>query len=98
MQRVCKPTGSLLLLEHGKTKYSAVNWFLDWRASSHYEKTNGCQWNKDLLAIFKEAGLVIRNIDNQHYGTTFIVIAHPEVNTEAPLLAGGLPAPAILRA
>lgn len=93
MQRVCKPTGQLLLLEHGKSAHWWVNSFLDYKMSDHFEATQGCQWNKDLKAIFNEAGLVIRHLETQHYGTTHIVVAHPKPpEVDLPLTAGGQPA------
>lgn len=36
--RVCRPGGSVLLLEHGKSIYPMVSWYLDWRAPLHAKR------------------------------------------------------------
>jgi methyltransferase OMS1 len=82
MQRVVKPTGMILLLEHGRSPYPPVNWILDYFADRHTAHTHGCLWNLPLRDYFKEARLVVREMEQHHYGTTYYVVAHPEVLDE----------------
>uniref|UniRef100_A0A7S1Q1I5 Methyltransferase type 11 domain-containing protein n=1 Tax=Neobodo designis TaxID=312471 RepID=A0A7S1Q1I5_NEODS len=82
MQRVVKPTGTILLLEHGRSPYPPINWVLDYFADRHTMHTHGCLWNLPLREYFKEARLVVRELEQFHYGTTYYCIAHPEVLDE----------------
>jgi methyltransferase OMS1 len=78
MQRVVKPTGVILLLEHGRSPYPPVNWFLDYFAQRHTVNTHGCQWNLPIRDYLKESRMEIKEIKNYHYGTTYYVVAFPE--------------------
>jgi len=77
MQRVCKPTGTIILLEHGRSLWPGVSWALDWMSANHTAKTAGCQWNLAMEEIFQEAGLVIKEYRTAHFGTTKYVVAYP---------------------
>lgn len=85
MQRVVKPTGSILLLEHGRTPYPPVNWVLDYFSDRHTAHTHGCKWNQPLAEYFKEARLIVREMEQHHYGTTYWVVAHPEILDDAAM-------------
>lgn len=77
LQRVCKPNGKILLLEHGTSKtWQGLANFLDKNAERH-AKNWGCVWNRDLDAILDEAGLQIDQKDTWHFGTTYYVVARP---------------------
>lgn len=78
MQRVVKPTGMILLLEHGQSTYPWVNWFLDYFEQRHNVNTHGCKWNMPMREYIREARLEIRELRNLHYGTTYFVVAYPE--------------------
>lgn len=78
MQRIVKPTGMILLLEHGRSPYPFVNWILDFFSDKHTVNTHGCRWNLPMKEYFKEARLEVRELRNLHYGTTYFVVAHPE--------------------
>lgn len=79
MQRVCKPTGTILLLEHGRSSYPPVNWFLDYFADRHNVNAHGCAWNRPILDFIKEARLVVKERESLHYGTTHYVVTYPEI-------------------
>ena len=55
------PGGKLLLLEHGRSPYTFVNWVMDRSARPHAEK-HGCWYNRDIGAILREcegAGILV---------------------------------------
>ncbi|CAJ1012075.1 putative Methyltransferase domain/ubiE/COQ5 methyltransferase family [Leishmania naiffi] len=79
MQRVVKPSGMILLLEHGASPYPPVNWFLDYFAQQHKVNTHGCKWNSPIRQYLQESRLEVKEIRNMHYGTTYYVVAYPEV-------------------
>jgi ubiquinone/menaquinone biosynthesis C-methylase UbiE len=58
MARVARPSGRILLVEHGRSRIGAVARFQDGRADGHYRPA-GCRWNTDVMALFDEAGLVV---------------------------------------
>jgi methyltransferase OMS1 len=77
ISRVCKPSGRILLLEHGRTK----KW--DW-LSAHLDRTApthaanwGCVWNRDLDDILERSGLRVESIHTWHFGTTYYVVCRP---------------------
>jgi len=77
MQRVCKPDGKILLLEHGRSKsYEGLTKYLDHHAERH-AKNWGCVWNRDIDQIVKEAGLKLERKDTWHFGTTYYVVCRP---------------------
>ncbi|CUG84152.1 methyltransferase family 23, putative [Bodo saltans] len=78
MQRVLKPTGMIVLLEHGQSPYPWVNWFLDYFEKRHNVNTHGCKWNMPVREYLREARLEVRELRNLHYGTTYYVVAYPE--------------------
>ncbi|KEG13288.1 hypothetical protein DQ04_01101090 [Trypanosoma grayi] len=78
MQRVVKPSGLILLLEHGSSPYPPVNWFLDYFENRHKVNTHGCKWNTPIRDYLKESRLEIKELRNMHYGTTYYVVAYPE--------------------
>lgn len=52
--RIRPETGRILLLEHGRGTWGAVNWWLDRHAARHFGKY-GCWWNRDLERAVREA-------------------------------------------
>jgi methyltransferase OMS1 len=74
MARVVKPSGQLLLLEHGKGKYQFLNDALD-KTSADHAKRWGCWWNRQVESIVTEAGLKVDYIKRWHLGTTYYILA-----------------------
>lgn len=77
--RVCRPTGRILLLEHGKSTVGFLGRWQDRRAERHAQ-TAGCYWNREPLEIVHRAGLkVIRNA--RHFlGVFHLIEAAPIAN------------------
>lgn len=65
-------SGRILLLEHGRSHYSWVNWVLDRTASQHAIK-HGCWWNRDIGKIVEESGMVVTKVERKHLGTTWVL-------------------------
>ena len=76
MQRVCRPFGRILLLEHGRGYYSWLNDILDKLAPGHAAKW-GCWWNRDIRRMISEAGLRVVSEDRHHFGTTYVFVCNP---------------------
>mmetsp|Transcript_24776 Transcript_24776/g.53441 ORF Transcript_24776/g.53441 Transcript_24776/m.53441 type:complete len:267 (+) Transcript_24776:55-855(+) len=77
LQRVCKPDGKILLLEHGRSKsYIGLSGYLDKHAERH-AKNWGCVWNRDIDKIVESSGLKTDTLDNWHFGTTYYIVCRP---------------------
>jgi len=77
IQRICKPNGKILLLEHGRSQtWTGMNKFLDDNKERHAMNW-GCVWNRDIEAIVRQSGLEIESIWKWHFGTTYYVICRP---------------------
>lgn len=84
MQRVCRPGGTILLLEHGRSGYfSWLNGVLDKSAPDHAAKW-GCWWNKDITALLEASGLQLLSYHTWHFGTTHYVVARPRKAAPGP--------------
>jgi ubiquinone/menaquinone biosynthesis C-methylase UbiE len=72
MERVCKPGGTIRLVEHGQSDVGPIAAFQEWRADSHYE-TMGCRWTQEPREIVAEAGLSVQDVNTGFLGmiTTF---------------------------
>lgn len=80
LQRVCRPGGKILLLEHGTTKkYDGLSNYLDKNAERH-AKNWGCVWNRDIEKLVKDSGLEVEKLDTWHFGTTYYVVCKPGQN------------------
>ena len=78
MARVCKPTGQLILIEHGKGLYEWMNNILDNNAQQHANKW-GCIYNKDIHQLVLDAGLQIVSESRYHFGTTYVIQAKSKI-------------------
>lgn len=89
MARVCRPDGTILLLEHGRPPTTGVTgggisgWILatvastlDRTASPHFDKF-GCWWNRDIHGIVESSALDVVEKRTQHFGMTHWFVARP---------------------
>lgn len=68
MERVCKPEGTIRLVEHGRSDVEPIARYQEWRADAHYAKT-GCRWTQEPREIVSEAGLSVQNKKSGLLGT-----------------------------
>ena len=76
MARVCDPDGTILLLEHGRSRVAPIARFQDWRADAHFT-TAGCRWNQEPLEVVREAGLRVREAHRALLGILTSIVAAP---------------------
>jgi methyltransferase OMS1 len=95
MQKVCKPTGQILLLEHGASDSRWLRIYMDRKAHSHATSW-ACFFNRDIESLVEQAGLHIVHKEKRHFGTTHFIIATPSapnsVGTPETPLDSSLPA------
>jgi len=72
MNRVCKPEGTIRLIEHGRSDVGLIARFQEWRADAHYAKM-GCRWTQEPRNLVEAAGLSINDTSTELLGmiTTF---------------------------
>jgi ubiquinone/menaquinone biosynthesis C-methylase UbiE len=68
MDRVCKPDGTIRLVEHGRSDVGPIARFQEWRADAHYAKM-GCRWTQDPREVVEAAGLSIDDTATGLFGT-----------------------------
>jgi ubiquinone/menaquinone biosynthesis C-methylase UbiE len=76
MGRVCKPTGRILLLEHGRSDREWLGRWQDRREES-FAKHMGCHWNREPIKILHEAGLTILRASRKFLGIFHLIEAQP---------------------
>jgi ubiquinone/menaquinone biosynthesis C-methylase UbiE len=76
MARVCRPSGRILLLEHGRSDRGWLARWQDWRAEAH-ARPLGCQWNRDPLGLVQAAGLAVRTNERILFGVFHLIEATP---------------------
>jgi methyltransferase OMS1, mitochondrial len=89
MMRLCKPDGTILLLEHGRSKtWDMITRHLDKHAEQHAANW-GCVWNRDLDAILSDASSTtavnpfeIVHLYKFHFGTTYLIVVRPKKNRD----------------
>jgi ubiquinone/menaquinone biosynthesis C-methylase UbiE len=77
MARVCKPDGSVRLLEHGESAVGPVARFQRWRSDAHYESF-GCRWTQRPIEHVEAADLAVESSDRHLLGIVTTVDATPE--------------------
>ena len=77
MARICKLSGQILLLEHGR---SDRGWLGRWqdRYADNFAKPFGCHWNREPLELTKSAGLKISRSRRSFFGIFHRIEAEPE--------------------
>lgn len=68
MERVCRPDGTIRLVEHGRSDVGPLARYQDWRADAHYE-TAGCRWNQEPREVVTAAGLSVEDTSTGLLGT-----------------------------
>jgi ubiquinone/menaquinone biosynthesis C-methylase UbiE len=68
MERVCKPDGTIRLVEHGRSDLGPLARFQEWRADAHYAKM-GCRWTQDPREVVEAAGLSVDDTATGLFGT-----------------------------
>ena len=74
--RVCKPSGRILLLEHGR---SNREWLARWqdRHADQFAKPLGCHWNREPLELARKAGLKVVERQRCFFGIFHRIKAEP---------------------
>jgi len=67
MTRVCRPQGTVLLLEHGR---SDRDWLGRWqdRHADQFAKPLGCHWNREPLELVGQTGLKVSRTKRHFFG------------------------------
>ncbi len=76
MARVCKPNGRILLLEHGRSSNERFGRWQDKRAKKH-AKRFGCNWNRDILGIVREADVEMVSSKQHCFGVFHAIEVNP---------------------
>jgi methyltransferase OMS1, mitochondrial len=76
--------GVILILEHGRSKWSTLNRILDNGAKMHADHY-GCWWNKDINQIVKDSGLIVESCRRFNFGTTYEYVLRPGPRVVAPV-------------
>jgi ubiquinone/menaquinone biosynthesis C-methylase UbiE len=76
MDRVCKPDGKILLLEHGRSDVETIGRVQDWRAPSHYESM-GCRLNQTPMEHVRAADLRVLDVRTALAGIVTAIEAEP---------------------
>jgi ubiquinone/menaquinone biosynthesis C-methylase UbiE len=77
MERVCRPGGRLLLLEHGKSDVDVLARYQEWRADAKYA-TAGCRVTQQPLDIVERAGLVVEASSTAQFGRLTTIVITPQ--------------------
>jgi ubiquinone/menaquinone biosynthesis C-methylase UbiE len=70
--RVCRSSGRVLLLEHGRSDRAWLQRFQDRRAGKHAEPL-GCQWNREPLSLLEQSGLRILRAERHFFGVFHLI-------------------------
>jgi ubiquinone/menaquinone biosynthesis C-methylase UbiE len=89
MARVCRPSGQILLLEHGLSDRGWIRRWQNYRAESH-ERRLGCQWNREPLKLLAQAGLSPVSVRRTLFGIFHLIQARPLKAAEVPARLGRL--------
>lgn len=76
MARVCRPQGTILLLEHVRSTARPLAWLQD-RLTPWQVRRIGCHLDRDTLSAVKRAGLRVRTVRTHYWGILLLVVALP---------------------
>jgi ubiquinone/menaquinone biosynthesis C-methylase UbiE len=76
MARVLRPSGRILLLEHGRSSSPWLGRWQDRRAARHFALL-GCAWNRDPAALLAAAGLRAESARRVFFGIFHAFVALP---------------------
>lgn len=76
MRRVCKPSGKILLIEHGRSSWEWLGRYQDRHVLEQIE-LGGCRWNQEPQQVVKEAGLKIQRSQRNLFGIFHTMVASP---------------------
>jgi len=76
MRRVCKRSGRILLLEHGRSEWEWLGHYQDQTVGQMIED-GGCRWNQEPLDLVHEAGLTVINSRRSHLGICHLIEISP---------------------
>jgi ubiquinone/menaquinone biosynthesis C-methylase UbiE len=74
--RVCRRSGRILLLEHGRSDAGWFGAFQDHRARKHAQNL-GCIWNREPLALVEKSGLRVIHAERHFFGVFHVIHAAP---------------------
>jgi len=77
MNRVCKPDGRILLLEHGESDWPFMQGLLSNQVSVHVKKF-GCYNHRPIEEVIEKAGLNIVSRKRKHWGTIYFYVCSPQ--------------------
>lgn len=90
MDRVCKPDGRILLLEHGRSDVGPIARLQDRYADAHYA-TAGCRWNQEPLELVLSVGLPVRKASSHALGIVTLIEARPSHDSLGDAVRARLP-------
>jgi len=76
MDRVCRPDGRILLLEHGRSNRAWLARWQDRKAPAHARRL-GCYWNREPLLLVRQAGLEVVEARRYALGMVYLIEARP---------------------
>jgi ubiquinone/menaquinone biosynthesis C-methylase UbiE len=77
MERVCRPGGKVLLLEHGRSNREWLGHWQD-RHAVQFAKPLGCHWNREPFELAKAAWLKSVEARRNFFGIFYRIEAKPE--------------------
>jgi ubiquinone/menaquinone biosynthesis C-methylase UbiE len=72
----CKPGGTVLLMEHGLSKYGFLRWLQRKWSPYHYNRL-GCHLDRDMISLISNSRLQIKRIERKVAGIIVLVWAAP---------------------
>jgi len=76
MSRVCKPKGTILLLEHGISKVNFIKNYQIRNLENHFAKA-GCNWARNPFELVKQSRLKITSYERKLLGMVYLIWARP---------------------